>query len=443
MRFRGKRDANDRQILRLALPALGALVAEPLFLLVDSAIIGHLGPAQLAGLGVAGAALSTLVNICIFLAYGTTGSVARLLGAGDLRGAIQQGVNGMWLALGVGLLSAAVCVPLAPEIARALGCPADALPYAVTYLRISAAGVPAMLLVLAGTGMLRGLHSVRTPLVVAVAGFTANAVLNYLLVYPAGLGIAGSALGTVASQLGMAAAYVLVTLRGIRRHGAQGRPHWAGIRAAGTASTSLLLRTLTLRVYLLVATWVAARSGTAGIAAHTVASNVWNFLALALDALAIAAQAIVARGLGAGDTAAVRAAVRRMVQWSVVVGVAGGVGVLVASPLIVPLFTDDREVRVLLAALLLQVALLQPLCGVVFLLDGVLIGAGDGNYLAIAGLGTTAVFLIAAAVVHQTGAGVVGLWWAVGLFMLARLATLAARARTPVWMVTGTGTFRR
>ncbi|MDT7578828.1 MAG: hypothetical protein QOK35_88, partial [Pseudonocardiales bacterium] len=182
----------DRLILRLALPALGALAAEPLFLLADSAIVGHLGAAPLAGLGVAGAALSTVVNMCVFLAYGTTGSVARLLGAGDRRGAIQQGVNGMWLALALGLVLAAVLLATAPALVGVLHAPAPAVPYAVTYLRISAAGVPPMLLVLAGTGILRGLHAVRVPLVVAVTGFAANTALNYLLVFPAGLGVAGS-----------------------------------------------------------------------------------------------------------------------------------------------------------------------------------------------------------------------------------------------------------
>src|SRR6201995_5770175 len=282
----------SREIVRLAVPALGALVAEPLFQLADSAIVGHLGAAQLAGLGAAGAALSTLVNVCIFLAYGTTSAVARRMGAGDMRGAVRQGIDGMWVALLLGAAIAVVSVPLAGPIAGLFGASPAATGYAVIYLRISAAGVPAMLLVLAGTGILRGLQDTRVPLIVAAAGAVINVVLNYLLVFPAGLGIAGSATGTVITQVGMAVAYAVVAVRAARQHGAHLYPDWAGIRASAGASVALLVRTAALRVYLLIAVWIAARSGTAALAAHTVATNLWNTLALALDALAIAAQAL-------------------------------------------------------------------------------------------------------------------------------------------------------
>lgn len=434
----GRQRGHDREILRLAVPAFGALVAEPLFLLVDAAIVGHLGRAPLAGLGIAGAALSTLVNLCIFLAYATTGSVARRLGAGDTRGALQRGIDGLWLALIIGVGVGAAAAVGAPDIVDALGAAPDTAGYAVTYLRISALGVPAMLLVLAATGALRGLHEVRTPLVVAGAGAVVNAALNYLLVYPAGLGIAGSAIGTVATQFGMAGAYLTVTLRAARRHGAGWRPDWPGVRAAATTSFSLLVRTIALRVYLLATTATAAASGTVALAAHTVAFNVWNLLALALDAIAIAGQAIVGRSLGAADVDGVRAAMRRMIGWGAAVGAGAGVLVLVARPWTVPLFTPDADVRALVAAVLLLVALFQPVSGVVFVLDGVLIGAGDGRYLAVAGIATTAVFLAAAAVAHTAGTGLVGLWWAVGVFMLARLVALGVRARGTAWMVTGT-----
>jgi putative MATE family efflux protein len=437
----GRWGEQDRLILRLALPALGALAAEPLFLLADSAIVGHLGAAPLAGLGVAGAALSAVVNMCVFLAYGTTGSVARLLGAGDRRGAIQQGVNGMWLALALGLVLAAALLPAAPALVRILHAPPAAVPYAVTYLRISAAGVPPMLLVLAGTGILRGLHAVRAPLVVAVTGFAANTALNYLLVFPAGLGVAGSALGTVLAQAGMAVAYVAVAARAVRSSGARARPDLAAIRAAGGASAALFLRTVALRIYLLASVWVAGRYGTVAVAAHTLASNVWNLLALMLDALAIAAQALIARGLGAGDVAAVRALLRRLLGWSAAAGLAGGALVLASIPVLVPVLVTDPDVRALTATVLLLVALFQPLNGAVFLLDGVLIGAGDGRYLALAGLVTTAVFLAAAAaglaLAGGTGGGLVTLWWAIGLYMAARLAALGLRIRTGAWIVTG------
>ncbi len=419
------------------MPALGALVAEPLFQLCDSAIIGHLGAAQLAGLGAAGAALATLVNVCIFLAYGTTSAVARRMGAGDLTGAVRRGIDGMWVALLLGAVIASVSVPLAGPIAGAFGASAAATGYAVTYLRISAAGVPSMLLVLAGTGILRGLQDTRAPLAVAGAGAVINVVLNYLLVYPAGLGIAGSAAGTVITQTGMAVAYAAVAVRAARRHGTHLRPDWPGIRASAGASFALLVRTAALRVYLLIAVWIAARSGTAALAAHTVATNLWNTLALALDALAIAAQAIVGRALGAGDVTGARAATARMCWSGAILGVVVGIGVAVARPLYAPLFTPDHTVRVLLSGILLLVALYQPVSGVVFVLDGVLIGAGDNRFLAVASIATTAVFIACAYAARAAGWGLTGLWLAIGAFMLARLVALGLRARSHTWSVTG------
>jgi putative MATE family efflux protein len=429
----------SREIIRLAVPALGALVAEPLFQLCDSAIVGHLGAAQLAGLGAAGAALATLVNVCIFLAYGTTSAVARRMGAGDLHGAVRHGIDGMWVALLLGAVIAAVSVPLAGPIAGAFGASPAATGYAVTYLQISAAGVPAMLLVLAGTGILRGLQDTRVPLAVAAIGAVLNVVLNYLLVYPAGLGIAGSAIGTVITQAGMAVAYAAVAMRAARQHGAHLRPDWAGIRASAGASFALLVRTAALRVYLLIAVGIAARSGTAALAAHTVAANLWNTLALALDALAIAAQAIVGHALGAGDVAGARSATARMCWWGLWLGMVAGLLVAVARPLYVPLFTPDHAVRVLLSGVLLLVAVYQPVSGVVFVLDGVLIGAGDNRFLAVASIATTAVFVACAYGFRAAGGGLTGLtglWLAIGAFMAARLVALGLRARSRAWTVT-------
>ena len=243
-----------------------------------------------------------------------------------------------------------------------------------------------MLLVLAATGVLRGLQDTRTPMVAATVGAVANVVLNLALVYGAGLGIAGSALGTDLAQLGMAVALAAVVVRGARRHGVSGRPHGAGIRAAATVGVPLLVRTLTLRAALLVATYVAAAAGTVAVAAHQVAFTVWTLLALALDAVAIAGQAIVGRALGAGDAEGARAATRRMMQWGIVSGVLLAVVLILVRAAFVPLFTDDAEVRALLSSVLVVAALFQPVSGVVFALDGVLIGAGDGRYLALAGV---------------------------------------------------------
>ncbi|MGP3978597.1 MATE family efflux transporter [Streptomyces sp. 8N114] len=428
----------DREIIALALPAFGALVAEPLFVMVDSAIVGHLGTPQLAGLGVAAALLQTAVNIFVFLAYATTAAVARRLGADDLPAALRQGLDGIWLALILGALVIAAAVPTAPWLIDAFGASATAAPHGTTYLRISALGIPAMLVVLAATGVLRGLQDTKTPLYVAVGGFGANAALNALLVYGAGLGIAGSAWGTVLAQWGMAAVYLTVVVRAARRHGASLRPDLAGIRASGRAGVPLLIRTLSLRAVLLIATAVAARLGDADIAAHQITLTLWSLLAFALDAIAIAGQAIIGRYLGASDAEGARAACRRMVLWGVVSGVVLGALVALVRPVFMPIFTTDQTVIDQLTPVLLVVALTQPIAGVVFVLDGVLMGAGDGPYLAGAMLVTLAVFAPVAVAVPAIGGGLTALWWTVaGLMMGTRLATLALRARSGRWAVTG------
>ncbi|MEE1939546.1 MATE family efflux transporter [Streptomyces sp. TRM 70361] len=429
---------HDREIVSLALPALGALVAEPLFVMADSAIVGHLGTPQLAGLGVAATLLTTGVNVFVFLAYGTTAAVARRLGAGDLSAAIRQGMDGIWLALLLGAVVVAAVLPAAPALVDAFGTSDTASPYAVTYLRISALGIPAMLVVLAATGVLRGLQDTRTPLYVAVGGFSANAVLNVVLVYGAGLGIAGSAWGTVLAQCAMAAVYLTVVVRGARRYGASLRPDAAGIRASGRAGVPLLVRTLSLRAVLVIATAVAARLGDAEVAAHQIVLTLWTLLALALDAIAIAGQAIIGRYLGAGDAAGARAACRRMVRWGVVSGVVLGVVLVAVRPLLLPLFTPDTSVHDRLTPALLVVAVTAPVAGVVFVLDGVLLGAGDGPYLAWAMLLTLVLFAPVALAVPALGGGLTALWWAVGgLAMAVRLVTLWLRARSGRWIVTG------
>ncbi|MEU3713143.1 MATE family efflux transporter [Streptomyces catenulae] len=428
---------HDREIIALALPAFGALVAEPLFVMVDSAVIGHLGTPQLAGLGVAAALLTTAVSIFVFLAYATTAAVARRVGAGDLPAAIRQGMDGIWLALLLGAAVIAAVLPTAPALVELFGASGTAAPYATTYLRISALGIPAMLVVLAATGVLRGLQDTRTPLYVAIGGFTANAVLNIGLVYGAGLGIAGSAWGTVIAQCAMAAVYLAVVVRGARRHGASLRPDAAGIRASAQAGVPLLVRTLSLRAVLMIATAVAARLGDAEVAAHQIVLTLWSLLAFALDAIAIAGQAIIGRYLGSGDEAGARAACRRMVQWGIASGVVLGILVAAARPLFIPLFTSDPAVRGPLLTTLLVVALTQPVSGIVFILDGVLMGAGDGPYLAGAMLVTLALFAPAALAVPALGGGLTALWWAMALMMTVRMLTLWLRARSGRWIVTG------
>ncbi|MBK3382021.1 MATE family efflux transporter [Streptomyces albidoflavus] len=431
------RRQHDREIVALAVPAFGALVAEPLFVMADSAIIGHLGTAQLAGLAVASALLTTAVSIFVFLAYATTGAVARRVGAGELSAAIRQGMDGIWLALLLGAAVIAVVLPTAPALIDLFGASETAAPYAVTYLRISSFGIPAMLVVLAATGVLRGLQNTRTPLYVAIGGFVANAILNVVLVYGAGLGIAGSAWGTVIAQCGMAAVYLVVVVRGARKHGASLRPDAVGIRASAQAGAPLLVRTLSLRAVLMIATAVAARLGDTEIAAHQIILSLWSLLAFAMDAIAIAGQAIIGRYLGAGDSAGAKAVCRRMVEWGIGSGIVLGVLVIVSRPLFIPLFTSDGAVKDAALPALVVVALCQPLSGIVYVLDGVLMGAGDGPYLAWAMLLTLAIFTPFALLIPSWGGGLTAVWGAMTLMMATRAVTLGLRTRSGRWLVTG------
>jgi putative MATE family efflux protein len=431
------RGPEDREILRLALPAFGALVAEPMFLLADSAIVGRLGTVPLGGLGVASQVLTTLVNISIFLAYGTTAAVARQLGAGHRDTAIRLGIDGLWLAAGIGLVVLAAGWPLAPLLVRAFGGTSGVSHQAVIYLRISLIGAPAMLVVLAGTGILRGLQDTRTPLIVAVAANAVNVALNATFVLGLHWGIAGSAWGTVIAQVGTCAAYLLVVSHGARRAGVSRRPDLAGVRAAAFAGASLVLRTLALQAVLVLMTAIAARQGDAAIAAHQVAMRVWSLFVFALDAIAIAGQAITGRYLGAGDAARARQATRRMIAWGAAYGALFSIVLLAIRPALPSLFGVTPDVRRLLLAVLLVVIVQQPAAGVVFVLDGVLIGAGDQDYLAVAGLVTLAVFWAAAWAVLASGSGLVALWLAYSAWMAARFATLTLRVRGSGWLVTG------
>ncbi|GAA3472935.1 MATE family efflux transporter [Nonomuraea roseola] len=426
--------SRDREILRLALPALGALVAEPLFLIADYAIVGHgLGTSAVGALGVAGTVLSTLVYLCVFLAYGTTASVARQIGAGHPERAMRSGVDGLWLAFGIGIALIVVGWPLSPAIVDLFGATAAQSADAVTYLRISLLGTPGMLVVLAGTGVLRGMQDTRTPLVVAVGSFALNALLNAWFVLGLHWGIAGSAWGTVLAQTLGAAVYLWVVVGGARQAGVPLTPDLAGIGQAGTASVALLIRTVCLRIVLLVATAVATRMGTAELAAHAIATQLWTLLALGLDAIAIAGQAITGRSLGAGDADGTREATRRMVWWGVWSGVVLGVLVVAGRPFFPGVFDADPHVTGELLDVLWVVALFQPISGVVFVLDGVLIGAGDQRYLAWAGVWTTVAYLPVALVAD----GLVVLWLALGVWMIARLLTLGLRAYGTRWLVTG------
>ena len=437
------RSETDREILRLAVPAFLALVAEPLFLLGDAAVVGHLGTAELAGVGVAAVVLQTAVGLCIFLAYGPTAGVARRLGAGDQRGALALGVDGTWLAVLIGAVVTVAGVALTPWLVGLFDVTGPVEEYAVDYLAVSFAGTAPLLVVLAVTGVLRGLQDTRTPLVVAVVGNLGNLALNVVLVHGVGWGVTGAAIGSVLAQSAMAAALVGVLVRGARAHDARLRPSPAGVARAARTGVPLIVRTLTLRAAIVLTAYVVASgagadaAGATRIATHQLAMTLWTFLAFVLDAVAIAAQALTGRALGAGDPGTTQRLTARMTRWGLWSGVVTGAGLAAASPLLGPVFTSDPAVHDLLVPVLLTAALFQPVAGVVFVLDGVLIGAGDGVYLAWAGL----LVLLAYAPVLLllgSGTGLVAVWAVFGaVFIGTRCLVLVLRARGDRWLVLG------
>jgi len=435
-------DTLNRDILRLAVPALGALVAEPLFLIVDAALVGHLGIEPLAALGIASAVLQTIVGLMVFLAYSTTPAVARRFGAGDPTKAVSVGIDGMWLALGLGALLALGGFFATPLLVGLFGATPEVAAQAEIYLGISMWGLPAMLVVFAATGLLRGLQDTVTPLWIAGLGFAANALLNWAFIYGLGWGIAGSAAGTVVAQWAMVGAYVIVVGALARRHAASVRPQREGVRGSARSGGWLFVRTVSLRIALLATVVVATALGTEELAGWQVAFTIFSTAAFALDALAIAAQALIGKGLGAEDPRLVHRVLARTVAWGVWFGVLVGGVIAALSGVIGLLFTGDAEIAALVQPALLVLGVAQPLCGVVFVLDGVLIGAGDGRYLAIAGGINLVPFLPALVLIswlQPTGAA--GLAWLslafFGVYMLARLATLGWRVRGASWMTVG------
>jgi putative MATE family efflux protein len=429
--------AHDREILRLALPALGALAAEPLYILVDTAIVGHLGTRELAALALAATVLTAVVTLCNFLAYSTTAQVARLHGAGREQRAAQIAAQALWLSLAIGVALAALVAALAHPLMLVIGGTGEAAELAERYLRISAAGLPFALIALAGQGYLRGVDRLRAPLVILVVANLVNVVLELVLVYGLDLGLDGSAAGTVVAQAGMGAAFVVLLLRA-GRPGVARRPRWADQRSLLRMGGDLVVRTGSLLAAFVLAGAVLARTSTAALAAHQVAFQLFVFLSLVLDSIAIAGQVIVGRALGAGDADGAQAAARRMIMWSIVVGCIFAASLLAGTALLPRVFTDDAAVLAQARDLWPLFALLQPAGAVVFALDGILIGAGDTRYIAKAMAFSSLVCFTPVVLASLAWDwGVVGVWAALNVLMLARLATMAVRFRGRRWAVVG------
>ena len=429
------RSQYDREIAGLALPALGALAAEPLYLLVDTAIVGHLGREQLAALGIAFAVLGGVFAIFNFLQYGTTAQVARAGGAGAEETAHRLGAQAVWLSLAFGVGVAVLVAVLAEPLVSLMGGEGQTADYAVTYLRIAAIGLPAAFLALGGQGYLRGISDLRTPLVVLVVANAVNLVLEVVFVYGLDWGIKGSAWGTALAQLGMGAAFLVLIARGLNRTELVLRLALA--RRVLSLGKWIFIRTTALMASFVLAGAVATRFGDASIGAHQVAFQLWVFLALVLDAIAIAGQIIVGRELGAGNRDDAYSASARMIWLSVALGGAFAVVMLALAGLLPRIFTGDPAVLDEAALLWPLFALMQPLNGAVFALDGILIGAGDGPFLA--GSMVAAFFACATVLLASLAEdwGIRGVWAALVVLIVVRLTLMAARFRRGRWLVTG------
>ncbi len=429
----------DRQIMQLAFPALATLVIHPSLLLVDSAIVGHWSTQALAGLGLAQTVLFTIVGLCVFLAYSTTSSVAKALGAGDPRRALRCGLDAIWLGAILGLVAGVATWISARGIISLFSASPDVAEEAVRYLTISTLGLPAMLVFQSATGIIRGLQNTTVPLLVSAVGAVINAPLSFVLVHGARLGVAGAAIGTVVCETGMAVALTWVVIRKAGALDVALTARLTGITAAWKDGVPLLIRTLALRVSLIMLTVAASRLGTIQLAAHQIVWNIWGFLANGLDALAIAAQALTGMYLGRRDYARARRLTRRLCWWGVGTGTVTSLVVAAATFIAPTLFSPDPLVQEAVQSVWLVVVVSQPLAGFVFVLDGILMGAGDGRYLAWASLVVFAFFapailgVIAARL--PLNSGLVAVWLSMAIWMMGlRGVTLWWRIRRDDWM---------
>jgi len=427
----------DRRILALAIPATVTLIADPLMGLVDTAVVGRLGAAELGALGLSVAVLSTVAWIFNFLVYGTTSTVARAVGAGDQQAAGRRIAHAAQVAVVLGVVVGLALYLAAPVLIRALGAVDELIDPAVTYLRIRAVGVPLVLLAYVGHGAFRGVSDTRTPLGVAVGSNVVNAVLTYVLVFPLGLGLAGAAWATVAAELVAIVAFAVLFRRVGLPLAGHGRPTRAQLIALVVVSRDLFLRTGGLLLGLLAITAAAARIGTVPAAAHQVLFQTFMLISFLMDGFAIAGQAMVGTALGAGDEDEARATGRALLRWGVGGGAVMAVLLLLATPVGARLLTDDPAVLAMATGVWWLMAAGQLLNGPVFALDGVLMGAEDFAYLR---TWTVIAALVGGAggqLVATFGGGLLGLWLAVQAMMLVRLLSLVLRLRGDGWTRTG------
>ncbi len=423
-----------REVWRLAVPALGVLAAEPLYVLVDTAVVGHLGALPLAGLALGGTLLSLVSTQLTFLSYGTTSRTARLHGAGRRADAVGEGVQATWLALAVGLVVLAVGQLVAEPVARLMSGDPDVAEQTVSWLRIALCGTPMILVTMAGNGWMRGVQDAARPLRYVLAGNALSAVLCPVLVYPVGWGLEGSAVANVVAQTVSASLF----LRALVREGVFRRPRpsvmWAQLRLG----RDLVLRSLAFQACFLSATTVAARTSTEAVGAHQVVWQLWTFLSLVLDSVAIAAQSLIGAALGARDSRRARGIASQITSYGLVFGCVLGVVFAAAYPVLPTLFTTDAGVLAAIPHAWWFFVALQPVAGVVFALDGVLLGAGDARFLRNATLGSAVLgYLPLTWLSLASGWGLAGIWTGLSLFMVLRMGFVLARWRSGGWAVMG------
>lgn len=428
-------EISTRRIVALAGSAFVVLAAEPLFLLVDTAVVGHLGTVPLAALGAAGIVMTLLAIVGTSLEYGTTGRAARYFGAGRREAAVNEGVQASWLALLIGLVAIvageAVAGPVVRVVTGGAGPVADD---AERWLRIAILGLPGVLLVLAGNGWLRGVQDTRTPVRIVVLANAVSAVASPVLVYPTGMGLAGSAVANVCAQV-LAAA---LCVRALRAERVPSHPQWHVMRSQLVVSRDLVARSLAFQAAYMTAAAVAGRMGAAQLAAHQVGLQLWEFIALLLDSFAIAAQSLVGAALGGGDVEAAKSTAWRVSRYGALAGVVFG-GLTAAGWQLLPkLFSSDAAVQGQAHVLWPWLIAMMPFGGVLFALDGVLLGAGDNafirNVTMVAALGA---FVPIALLALRLDWGLGGVWAGIASFITVRLIGMAWRTRSGRWLVVG------
>jgi len=426
--------SRHRRILWLAVPAIGTLIADPLLGAVDTAVAGRLGSAELGALGLAVSLLAAGTWVFNFLVFGTTTTVAHAMGRGDVEAAGRRVAHASVAALVLGIIAGIAVYVLAAPLIMAFGAVEELVDPAVSYLKVRAFGVPFLLLAYVGHGAFRGVGNTRTPLLIVVAANILNGVLDIVLVFVFGFGLAGIAAATVAAEVASVIGFFLLISRAGLPLVGHGLPNREQVRDLVVVSRDLVMRTGGLVAGFLAITAAAARADADVAAAHQVIWQVFILVSFMMDGFAIAAQSMVGAALGAGDREEARATSRALIGWGVLGGAAVGVVLWAAQVPISRVFTSEPEVIAMIATAWMLASLMHILNGVVFVLDGVLMGAADFAYLRT----WTIVAAVVAGVMGQVGvsmgAGLLWLWACVGVMMAVRGASLALRIRGTRWL---------